>query len=228
MIMKQRTFSWSVVAVLGVLGAGFAAPMATAAPAVIDGLVQKDARGLDEIYVRPDTNFQGFRKVIVEPGTVAMRPGWLKSINSTRGPSRWLVPQDVQDITDQAAKDLAASIAKTFRAKGYEVVTAPGPGVLTVTPKVTDLFVNAPGAASANMQALFNVTAGEATLTMDVRDAATGVLLAHIVDRGTAHELSNRINRSFTVTNQFWFDALFSRWTENCIAGLDSSKIAAN
>ena len=220
--MRKRSFSWLFVAALGIC---FAAPAAAVSPPPGDGLVQKDARGLDEVYVRPDANFQSFRKVIVEPGTVAMRSGWLRSINSTRGPSRWLVPQDAQDITDQAAKDLSESIARTFRARGYEVVTTPGPGVLRITPKVTELFINAPGATSANMQALFNVTAGEATLMMDIRDSATGVLLAQIVDRGTAHELSTRINRSFAVTNQFWFDALFSRWTENCIAGLDSTKL---
>ena len=60
------------------------------------------------------------------------------------------------------------------------------------------------------MQALYNVTAGEATLTMDIRDAATGALLGQVVDRGTAHELSPRINRTFGVTNAFWFDALFT------------------
>ncbi len=76
------------------------------------------------------------------------------------------------------------------------------------------------------MQALFNVDAGEATLTMDVRDAATGALLGHIVDRGTAHELSTRINRAFSVTNAFWFDALFTRWTANCIASLESTKLS--
>ena len=32
--------------------------------------------------MRPDTNFQGYRKVIVDPGVVAMRKGWLKSINA--------------------------------------------------------------------------------------------------------------------------------------------------
>ena len=132
----------------------------------------------------------------------------------------------MQNITDQAAVDLSESIAKTFRAHGYEVVTTPAAGVLRVTAQVTDLSINAPGVTSANMQALFNVTAGEATLTMDVRDAATGALLGHIVDRGTAHELSTRINRSFAVTNAFWFDALFTRWTDNCIAGLESATLA--
>ena len=84
--------------------------------------------------------------------------------------------------------------------------------------------MNAVGVTSSNMQAQFNVTAGEATLTMDIRDATTGELLGQVVDRGTAHELSSRINRAFTVTNTFWFDALFSRWTTTVIASLESAK----
>ena len=38
------------------------------------------------------------------PGRVAMRKGWLRSINATRGPSRWLVPDDEQNITDTCGR----------------------------------------------------------------------------------------------------------------------------
>ena len=230
--MKKPAFSWlsrlsatlSAVAVLGIPGMLLALPAGAASPRPDDGLVQIESRTLDEVYVRPDANLEGYRKVIVDPGVAAMHKGWLKSINATRGPSRWLVPEDVQNITDQAAVDLSESIARAFRAHGYEVVTTPASGVLRITPQVTDLMINAPGATSAHMQALFNVTAGEATLTMDVRDAATGALLGRIVDRSTARELSTRINRSFAVTNKFWFDALFTRWTDNSIASLGPAK----
>ena len=60
---------------------------------------------------------------------------------------------------------------------------------------------------------LFNVDAGDATLILEVRDSANGTLLARVVDRGTARELSSRINPAFAVTNQFWFDAMFRQWT---------------
>ena len=106
-----------MVAVLGVLGLSLAAPTGAASPARNDGLVPIDSRRLDEVYVRPDTKFQAYRKVIVDPGMVAMHKGWLKSINATRGPSRWLVPEDVQNITDQAATDLSELIARRSRRK---------------------------------------------------------------------------------------------------------------
>jgi hypothetical protein len=57
-------------------------------------------------------------------------------------------------------------------------------------------------------------------LILEVRDATTGILLGRVVDRGTAHQLSSRINRAFAVTNLFWFDAVFRQWTANCIRGL--------
>jgi len=223
-VMKNQTLSWySIMVILGVSLPAFAAPVA---PPRNDGLVQIDSRTLDEVYVRPDTNFQDYRNVIVEPGGVALRKGWLKSINATRGPSRWLLPEDAQNITDNATASLSRVVTESFRARGYEVVTTPAAGVLRVTPRVTDLNVNAPDVSSAYMQALFNIDAGEATLSMEFRDAATGELLGQIVDRGTAHALSSRINRTFNVTNAFWFDALFTQWTANCVAALKSAKLA--
>ena len=78
------------------------------------------------------------------------------------------------------------------------------------------------------MQALFSIDAGEATLRMEVRDAATGALLGEVVDRGTARQLSSRINRTFSVTNAFWFDALFRQWTANSIASLESGNRSTN
>jgi len=190
-----------------------------------DGLVAVSSRNLDEVYVWPDANFQGYRKVVVDPAQVEFRKGWLRSINATRGPSRWLVPEDAVNIADNAATSLTDVVVASFTSRGYEIVTAPGAGVLRVSAKVTDLVVNAPDVASASMQALYNVTAGEATLTLEVRDAATGTLLGRVVDRGTARELSSRVNRAFGVTNVFWFDALFRQWTANSIKEFESARL---
>jgi hypothetical protein len=196
----------------------------TQAPARNDGLVQLPSHNLDEVYVRPDVNFQNYRKVIVDPGTVTMRKNWLKDINQTRGPSRWLYPSDEKEITDRAATNLPKTVAETFRTRGYEVVASPGPGVLRVTTRVTDLWINAPDVASPYTQALFSIDAGEATLKMEVRDAASGALLGEVVDRSTARQLSPRPNRTFSVTSDFWFDALFRQWTANSIASLESGQ----
>ena len=192
-----------------------AAPCHATPADVSDGLIRLQTRALDEVYVRPDVDFQRYNKVLVDPPQVTLRKGWLRSINATRGPSRWLVPEDAANITDSAAAGLGAVVAESFRQRGYEIAAAPEVGVLRVSANVSDLIVNAPDVSSAYMQAQYNVNAGEATLTLELRDATSGALLGRVVDRSVAHELSPRINRSFGVTNQFWFDALFRQWTAN-------------
>jgi hypothetical protein len=216
-----------IVMSLSLLAMSFLAlPAGAATPPGSDGLVAVSSRNLDEVYVRPDANFEAYRKVLVDPARVEFRKGWLRSVNATRGPSRWLVPEDAAYIADNAATSLTDVVVASFTSRGYEIVTAPGAGVLRVSANVTDLVVNAPDVASASMQALYNVTAGEATLTLEVRDAASGMLLGRVVDRGTARELSSRVNRAFGVTNVFWFDALFRQWTANSIKEFESARLA--
>ena len=224
--MKRQTLAGLIVA--AAVAISITAPATTAAPARNDGLVQVPSRTLDEVYFRPDANLKSYRKVIVDPATVSFRKNWLKDVNSTRGPSRWILQQDVKEITDTASAGFTSAVADSFRSRGYEIVTTPGPGVLRVTPQITDLNINAPDVSSSYMQALFNNSAGDATLTMDIRDAATGTLLGQVVDRGTARQLADQVRRQFTlsrtfaVTNAFWFDTLAREWTANCIASLEA------
>ena len=115
----------------------------------------------------------------------------------------------------EAASSLSAVVTETFNAHGYEVATAPAEGVLRLTPSVTDLDVNGPDVPAPGMQRTFVRDGGMATLSLEVRDAATGTLLARMVDRGTAREIRLN-NRATSVSNQFWFDALFRQWAAKC------------
>jgi hypothetical protein len=209
--MSQRIL---VALSLVVLGNSFAlAATPPAGPMGSDGLVTLQASKLDEFSVRPNADLASYRKVIVDPAQVEFKKGWLRAINSTRDLSRWLTASDQQQIADTAAASLNTTIADAFKARGYEIVTTPGQGVLRVAPRVTELYVNAPDVPAAAPARLFNVDAGDATLALEARDSASGTLLARVVDRGTARELSSRINPAFAVTNQFWFDAMFRQWT---------------
>jgi hypothetical protein len=192
--------------------AGTAMAQAAAEPArTADGLVAVMSRSLDEVAVRPGVDLSTYRSVIVEPARAALRKDWLKDLNTTRGPARWLTPDDAQQITDEAAVALSAVIATVFRERGYEIAAAPAAGVLRLSPAITDLDVNAPDAPAPGIVRYFVRDAGQATLSLDVRDAVSGALLARVVDRGIAIEI-RQINRATSVTNDFWFDALFRQW----------------
>ena len=213
--MRLRMISVLSIAVLA--GIAFAAP----SPSVSDGLVPVQVRSLDEFYMRPKVDLASYRKIIIDAPQVALNPGWLKSVNGTRDMTRRIYPEDAQRITDEAAQSMAVVVADAFRAEGYEIVSAPGAGVLRLTPSVVDLWVNAPDVKSAGPVRLFTKeSAGDATLLLDVRDASTGALLGRVVDRSTAREVG-RFNANDRVINLLWFDAMFRQWALNCARELE-------
>jgi len=217
--MRIATFFMLAAATL----AGTAMAQANAEPArTADGLVAVMSRSLDEVALRPGVDLSTYRSVIVEPARAAMRKDWLKDLNTTRGPVRWLTPDDAQQITDDAAVRLSAVIATVFRERGYGIAAAPAAGVLRLSPAITDLDVNAPDAPTPGIARYYVRDAGQATLSLDVRDAASGVLLARVVDRGIAGEI-RLINRATSVSNEVWFDALFRLWAAACAAALAES-----
>ena len=196
--------------------AGVAMAQANAEPAVtVDGLVAVKSRSLDEVALRPGVDLSTYRSVIVEPARAALRKDWLKDLNTTRGPTRWLTREDAQQITDEAALRLSAMTSMVFQERGYEIAAAPAAGVLRLSLVITDLDVNAPDEPMPGIVKYFVRDAGQATIALDVRDASSGALLARVVDRGTASEI-RQINRATNVTNEFWFDALFRQWATAC------------
>jgi hypothetical protein len=227
--MKMR---WSLILFAAAAGAALAAVPQNAGP---DGLVQVKSRTLDEVYVRSNADLSSYRKVMIDPGKAELRKNWLKHMNSTRDVTRWLTPSDAQEITDQAARSLAPAIADVFKREGYEIVTTPGPGVLRLSPSVTDLYVNAPYYPTPGIQKTNVRDAGEAMLTLDVRDSVSGELQARIIDRSTAQEIRApataggqlTANPANDVTNQFWFDALYRQFATYCGKALASAPGAA-
>jgi hypothetical protein len=212
--MKRDILAVFSIAVLG--AAVFASPAQAASPPMVDGLVAVPSYNFDHVYLRPDADLGGYRKIIIDQPRVAFQPGWRKSINSTRNVSRWLVPDDERKIIDDLTADLGLVVHDVFQTRGYEVAAAAGPGVLRLTPSVIDLYLNAPDVSSSMTTRLYNVDTADATLVLEARDAVTGSLLARIVDQSTVRELK-RVNRVSDVSNVFSMDAAFRQWTANCV-----------
>jgi hypothetical protein len=189
-----------------------------------DGLVSVQSRYLDEVYLRPGPDWVGYRKVMIDPVQVALRKNWRKDQNQTRDVSRWISQTDADEIVRVATASMAKTVADVFVAKGYEIVTAPGAGVLRVTPSVTDLDVYEPDVTFSRPQALYTRDAGTATLRLEARDAVTGALLGVVVDRGTASQI-RELNRTNQASNVFWFDAMFRLWASNCVAEIQAGPV---
>jgi len=219
--MILRAFFVLCVAVLG--AAACAAEPQAPSEAVRDGLVAVQSRNLDELYLRPNADLAAYRKVLIDPVRAEIRSDWQRNLNYTRNVSRWVGPDDAKRIAADAAANLESAIAQTYKARGYEIAAAPEPGVLRLSASVADLFVNAPDRYSPWTVKTFTRDAGQATLLLEARDAVSGTLLARVVHHGTAREIS-RINAASDVSNRFWFETLFRRWTADCIAEFEAGR----
>jgi hypothetical protein len=219
--MNLQTLFIVCVAVLG--GAACAAePQAASQPAG-EGLVAVQSRNLDELYLRPNVDLAGYRKVLIDPVRAEVRSDWQKNLNYSRNVSRWVGPDDAKRTAAEAAASLESIVTQTFKERGYEIATAPEPGVLRLSARIADLYVNAPDRYSPWTVKTFTRDAGQATLVLEARDAVTGALLARVVHHGTAREIS-RINPASDVSNRFWFDTLFRRWAADCIAEFEAGR----
>jgi hypothetical protein len=207
-----------VFSVLTLTAAGCAAPPKTPAQ---DGLVALHSYNVDELYVRPNADLSGYRKVLIDPIPVELRSDWLNqrhAYNRIQAPSVYPYVDGAR-LTKEAAASVESSLVQAFKARGYEIAAQPEPGVLRVSARVTELFVNAPDRLSPWRTRNFTRDAGQATLSLEARDAVSGTVLARVVHRGIAREIS-RINLADDVSNLMWFDTMFRRWAANSVAEL--------
>ncbi len=212
-----------------------AAPMVTAqagavaAPTDWEGLVQVKSKRLDAVYLLPGADFRGYTKVMLDPTQVAFAPNWMRDMNSPRMDlRRRTTNEDAQKIAEQARTGFGDTFANAFKAAGYEVVTVPGADVLRLSPRVINLYVNAPESATTSTRTRsYQVDAGEATLALDVRDSTTGALLGRAVDHRTAGNRGNfrsNVGIASPSSNRGDFEDLFQTWAQICVKGLDEVK----
>jgi hypothetical protein len=212
--MKLKAYLVVIIAALGGATA-LAAPYGATAPASYDGLVAVQTRNLDKLYVRPNADVARYQAVMIDPVTVEFSKDWNRSVNDPRYTTR-IRPEDAQRIADQTTGSVGDILAAALTQRGYQIVTAPGPGVLRLSPHVTDLYVNAPDVFPPGVTRSFARDAGEATVTLEARDATNGTLVAVISDHATAQDML-RLSRATDVSNAFWFEGMFKRFAANGI-----------
>jgi len=220
--MNLRMITLVCAATIGAATA-FAQPQ-PASPTIGNELVKWITQTFDEAYVKPDANLASYRKVMLDQPQIVFRKNWLKDINNTRDVSRWLTPADQQKYIDDMSAGMGQTVSEVVRSRGYEVVTAPGPGVLRVTPTVTDLWLNAPDVQSSNLTRTFNRETADATLVVDARDSVTGAVLAHFVDRRTVRDTIGRAPKyTSDVGNLFWMESASRTLATNTIKEFEAT-----
>jgi hypothetical protein len=214
---------------VAVFGAVFFATSSQAADrSPPEGLVAARASNLDQLYVRPNTDLAGYTKAMIDPVQIGFRKDWNQSQQDSKGLTRRLRPDDVRSIADGITSGMQTSIVEAFKARGYEIVAAPGPGVLRLSPSATELYVNAADETPAGMTRFFTKDAGEATLILEAHDAVSGALLARVVDHRSSRQTKGTQIRDLRMTTNvssgFWLDEMFTRWATACAGALKAAR----
>ena len=211
-------------ALLGVLAvaAGIATVQAASKmPAEWDGLMKKDSKGIDGLYVLPEASFAAYRQVIVDPVNVEFHKNWKKDMNDTIDISRKVDADDIQRIRAGLGKMVQEGFTKELSGNGYPVVTEPSASTLRVTAHIINLYVNAPDIPSAGRVRTYTTSTGEMTIMLEMRDSVTGQTLARAVDRVEDQNNFNSMQWTNSVTNAADADLAIRFWAKRLRQGLD-------
>jgi hypothetical protein len=191
-------------------------------PPTWDGLVLTERKGLDIVYVRPGTEFPGYRTVLLEqPVEVAFDSAFTDASQRGRRPSA----ADLERIRGDIATEFRKVFAERLGKGGYALVDAVGEDTLRVGVALIDIYINAPDLPAAGRGRTFTVEAGRATIVMELRDGPTGAVLARVIDTRTA-DSPGRMQVANSVTNSAEFRRLARAWTDRLVKALDTVNAA--
>jgi hypothetical protein len=214
-----------LLALLGLFTLACPALADTALPPELAGLVKVKAKRVDEAYLLPGTDFRTYTKVMIDPAEVAFRKDWMRNINSqNRSLNRKISTEDAQEIATAARSGFGEIWDEAFRKAGYEVVKSPGPDVLRLSPKVIDLYINAPDTMSPGRSRSYTVEAGEATLVLQASDSQSGAAVGYAVDRRRTRSNGMTLSWTTSVSNQGDFGMLFRDWANISVNALKDLK----
>jgi hypothetical protein len=188
-------------------------------------VVERPSRYLDKVLVVPQVDFRGYSKVLLEPSSVSFANDWLKDMNANRiALLRGTTTSDAYEIAREAAKGLDASLSRAFPQGGFELASVPGPGTVTVVPRITNLYVNAPRSVNTQPGRTYITNAGYGTYAIDVRDSTTGQLVAQMSDDrriGDRGVTGSSLHLTTPATNAFDFRIAFDEWAAGTVTALE-------
>lgn len=211
----------NLVAALLVLGA-VPALAKDGPPPNWDGMVQVDAPNLEYVYLLPGTDFKSYTKLLLGAPEAAFAANWLKDMNDQAFDgadfSSRITQADALKKLQAIEKAWGDAFTAGFQKAGYTLTDTPGAGVLRVNSAIINIYINAPDRDSPGMSQTFVPNAGQATLVIELRDAATNTLLARIIDsEDTQRSMGMPAN---AMTNLAAFRELSDRWTKTSVKGL--------
>ncbi|HEX6397604.1 MAG TPA: DUF3313 family protein [Steroidobacteraceae bacterium] len=142
-----------------------------------DGLVRVPSNSRAGVYRAPGVPFARYGRVIIGASIpIVFRKGWQRAH---------------REVTARDLENIRADFARAFRTEldeelvkrgGFAVAPDPGPDVIRIDATVTELDLTAPTAGNTPSGRTYTRNAGSMKITIELRDAASGVLIGRIID----------------------------------------------
>ncbi len=185
-----------IVLLLGLALGGALARAADPPEVSEDGLVRVESSRKVGVYRLPDIPFAQYHRINLAGIPVSFNKDWLRTNRNLKEADRERIRADlVRAFRDELTKELA-------NRGGYALTDETSTDVLQVQASIQNLDISAPNAGLTPGTRSFVHTTGSMTLVIELRDAASGVLVARIIDHEHARELHELQSVNQTVNEE--------------------------
>jgi hypothetical protein len=140
-----------------------------------DGLMRVPSRRVGGVYRLPGASFVQYRRIMLEPPSVALSAGWQRSHPE-------VTAADVVRILTESAQLLREEFTRELVRNGaYELTDDLAPDVLIVNLSIQDLHMPVPEVTVAAAERHRTIGAVKMKIVGELRDAATGVLVGRLI-----------------------------------------------
>lgn len=214
--------SLALLLLSGLLLAAPAGAQSTGSAWTRDGLEPITVKGLDAAFARPGASLAPYDKILLRPVTVAFHKDWARNMSTG---SRFRVSStDMQRIRTRLANRLQDAVRSELAAGGYKLVDAPADDVLDVQMDIVNLYVPAPAIGSGMHQPdVYAVSAGQASLIVQLHDSVTGDAIARAVQHYASAERA-QMTRIDDFENDVEAGKACAAWARSLREALDRSR----
>jgi hypothetical protein len=184
-----------------------------------DGLVRVPSRASGGVYRAPGASFMQYRRIILEPPTIAFTADWRESH---------------PEVSDVELRRIRAEAVQLFREEfkrelvdrgPYKFADAPAADVLRVAPRVVDLDIPAPDPGSEVGMRSYTPGPVKMQVAGDFHDAESNALLGRvIVFEGQSQYAFNQLRQADRTSNAHEMRLGFAKWSRMFHEALNVAK----
>lgn len=159
-------------------------------------------------------------RIFIAQPEVQFDRAFFQDMRNTRGSLGDMRPADRERLADDLGAGLREALAQALRERGFEVVASPAADALSLTPTLTNLYVNTPHDALASR--VYARSAGTARMVVEGRDAS-GSRVLRATSAGEAGETAAFHELAAADTRRAFGD-LFREWARELATALPKAR----